>query len=253
MTNSQAVILIHGLFGTTPMTAMGEDLKNNGFKPHYFDYKTNFLKPPYFKDLSELAEKLLSFIDHLDTEESKLSFVCHSMGGLILLKALELRPNLKINRVVFHGTPFEGSPIADYLHHPDQMDLKGFKPNKKFIEGLKYINHWFVGSVGEELSVIYRKANPLKISDQINAAAIVTGDRAGLKYAWSKPLMDFIGTGKNDGLVPFSSACAGIVDQNTPILSLPTNHDGTLRRWIIGKNPGIAQTRHFLNHNCFDL
>lgn len=249
--SKKPVILIHGLFGTTPMTAMGEDLKHHGFKAHYFDYKTNFLKPPYFKDLSELAERLLNYIDDLDVETQALCFVCHSMGGLVLLKALELRPDLKIDTVVFHGTPFEGSPVADYLHHPEKMDLKGFKPDEKFSKGLKAINRWFVGALGEELSVIYRKANPLEITDQIENAAIVTGDRSGLKYAWSKPLMDFINAGQNDGLVPYSSATA--TSRNTPILTLDTNHDGTLRRHLIGKNEGITQTRHFLQHHKFDL
>ena len=71
----------------------------------------------------DLLERLLSIQDSPGGEERPYIFFCHSLGGIVVKKALVLatllpdyRPVLKnVKAIVFFGTPHRGSRLSSYM------------------------------------------------------------------------------------------------------------------------------------------
>jgi hypothetical protein len=67
-----------------------------------------------------MSESLRDALKHAGVGNGrKVIFVCFSMGGLVVKRALVDDDSLRDNTegVVFFGTPHLGSPIADYAHY----------------------------------------------------------------------------------------------------------------------------------------
>jgi pimeloyl-ACP methyl ester carboxylesterase len=99
------VVLVHGLWmrGFTLLT-LSRRLKREGFSVETFDYASVFNSP----DVS--VEKLVRTA-HL-SKSKKIHFVGHSLGGLMVLQALQREPELAKGRVVCLGSPLRGSAVA---------------------------------------------------------------------------------------------------------------------------------------------
>jgi len=72
-----------------------------------------FSYPSVARDVGDNARALSAFLTSLTA--SRLDLVAHSLGGLVVLKCLELRPPAAPGRVVLLGSPLQGSATARSL------------------------------------------------------------------------------------------------------------------------------------------
>lgn len=103
-----AVVVVHGLWMPGAETCLlRRRLRAAGFTPVAFHY------PTIATSLSESAARLAEFLDGLPGNTRHL--VGHSLGGVVILKALERHAPPRIGRVVALGSPFAGSAAAAHL------------------------------------------------------------------------------------------------------------------------------------------
>ena len=102
------VILVHGLWMSGyEMSWLGRRLARCGFRPLRFPYSS------LRASVADNAADLLRFCAHHRLELPH--FVAHSLGGLVVLRALCEAPHLSDARVVLLGTPVAGSVAARSL------------------------------------------------------------------------------------------------------------------------------------------
>ena len=104
-----AVIYLHGIGRTSRsmrpiLTAMPKD----GYVHVPFEY------PSTRVPIQQAAGYLHSLIESL-TDVSRISFVVHSMGGLVVRRYLQDHRDPRIHRMVMLGTPNSGAELADML------------------------------------------------------------------------------------------------------------------------------------------
>lgn len=104
----ETVILVHGLWmHGIVMGLVGRRIARGGFRALAYSY------PSMRLTLSENAARFSRYLQKLSA--SRLHLVGHSLGGLIVLRTLELAAPLPPGRVVLAGTPFVGSYAARRL------------------------------------------------------------------------------------------------------------------------------------------
>jgi pimeloyl-ACP methyl ester carboxylesterase len=102
------VVLVHGLWvHGIAMELMRRRVVRGGYRALAYSY------PSVRLTLTENAARLARYLGELSA--SRLHLVGHSLGGLIVLRALELAPSLPPGRVVLCGTPFGESYAARRL------------------------------------------------------------------------------------------------------------------------------------------
>lgn len=104
------VILVHGLWMRAfTLAALHRRLEREGYKVHFFDYAS------VLSEHDASIDKLVEFARSIEAAEdppAKIHFVCHSLGGLMVLRALRKLPDLAPGCVVCIGSPLRGSAIA---------------------------------------------------------------------------------------------------------------------------------------------
>jgi pimeloyl-ACP methyl ester carboxylesterase len=107
------VVLVHGLW--VPgwvMRPLAARLARAGFRCRTFSYMGAG------KPIETHAERLARFARDLPLEGGPAHFVGHSLGGLVVLEALQRHPSMAAGRVVLLGTPargcFAGRRLARY-------------------------------------------------------------------------------------------------------------------------------------------
>ncbi|MEN8108684.1 MAG: alpha/beta hydrolase [Pseudomonadota bacterium] len=104
----QTVVLVHGvLMPGKVMSVLARRLQRCGFRALIFDYPTRR------RCVSDNARALAQFVRNL--KASRVHLVGHSMGGMLILRALQDKPNLPPGRVVLMGSPVQGSRVAQGL------------------------------------------------------------------------------------------------------------------------------------------
>lgn len=102
VTTTQRVILTHGLWmNRLSMQAMAARLRHAGFAPEIFGYATVVGGPD--SAIPRLVKRL---------ERGPAHVLAHSLGGLVVLSALQRHPELPVPRVVCLGSPLCGSAAA---------------------------------------------------------------------------------------------------------------------------------------------
>ncbi len=105
--SGHAVILIHGIVRSSKsFSKMAEALKKEGYTVIGFDY------PSTQVEITQSAEYLNQLIESLEGIE-KISFVVHSMGGLVVRCYLQKHNDDRIERMVMLGVPNRGAKMAD--------------------------------------------------------------------------------------------------------------------------------------------
>lgn len=95
----RSIILVHGLWMPgLAMSPMAGRLSRAGYHCHLFDYAGRE------RTLAANAERLAQFARSVGPAH----FVGHSLGGLVVLEALNAAPALAVGRVALLGTPARG-------------------------------------------------------------------------------------------------------------------------------------------------
>ena len=101
-------MLVHGLFmNGYEMCLLRRPLRHAGYRLRRFHYRSVRMTP------AVAAERLHSLVDGLTT--TRIHFVCHSLGGLVVRHYFAAFPDARHGRVVTLGTPHQASYAADGL------------------------------------------------------------------------------------------------------------------------------------------
>jgi len=106
---SEHVILVHGLWMRAfTLAALRRRLEREGYEVHFFDYAS------VLREHDASVDELAGFARSIQAQAAprKIHFVCHSLGGLMTLRALRKLPDLVTGAVVCLGSPLRGSAIA---------------------------------------------------------------------------------------------------------------------------------------------
>lgn len=117
----QPVLLVHGWDGkATEMAYLGAGLRTRGFAPYSIDLR------PSDAAVADTARSMGKAIDEVLGKEGKtrLSLVCHSMGGLDARYYLGMMWGARrIEKVVTIASPHHGTVIAEFAHGEAKVDL----------------------------------------------------------------------------------------------------------------------------------
>lgn len=212
---TEVVVLLHGIFRSKyDMIPLENFLKRHGFSTLNISY------PSRKKSLESLAAFLHDSIKNnpVCQHSSRIHFVTHSMGGLVVRYYVEIYKPSKLGKVVMFAPPNSGSEFADWL-----------SDNRLFSRLYKIL----YGPAGEQLKTLYEHIDgPITYS-----LGIIAGNRSYV------PITNFILPGEHDGTVPVARTT--LHGQQDHIV-LPITHTFIMFSKIV-----MQQTLHFLQHGKF--
>ena len=106
---SETVVLLHGIWMPAwVMSVLARRLRRCGYRVAVFAYHS------LTQSLENNAEQLAGFIR--EQGDATIHLVGHSLGGLVILQALQKHPGLVTGRIVLLGSPVRGSVVARRLN-----------------------------------------------------------------------------------------------------------------------------------------
>lgn len=213
---SQTILLIPGVLSESFSSTSSQRIKVDYLLGEIFnDHEEWLIKEglPYeyleVESESSPEENKDFIIQVLEEVQSNVIIFTHSKGGLDTFSALSSRPDLlqKITGIITVQTPFRGSPIADSFSE-NFITKKLGKWLFKFLGGSEDGMLSLTTTQSKKRNNYYKKdyENIIKSVPVINY-----GSYKDDSFGWDTPLelfRDFstIKSGKNDGVVPLSSA-----------------------------------------------
>lgn len=207
------VILLHGLARTRrSMRTLETALLNAGFGVANQSYASTSYP------IEQLARRAISSALALCPDNTRIHFVTHSMGGILVRQYLKSHTLPNLGRVVMLGPPNQGSEIVDVL---------GRMP------GFALIN----GPAGLQLGTD-KNSVPAELGQIDFECGVIAGTRT------INLLLSALIPGQNDGKVSVENTkVAGMKDH----IVLPVTHP------FMMVNPAvISQVVEFLNHGQFN-
>ena len=207
------VVLLHGLARSSrSMSKMETALQAAGFSTWNIGYPST--KYP----IDRLAAQfVVPEIRKCSIGSGPISFVTHSMGGILVRQIHRTEPGIQFGRVVMLGPPNHGSELVDHM--------RGWS-----------LFRWVNGPAGQQLGT-----EAGSFPNSLGGAHFEVGIIAGNK-PFLEPFTSFIG-GPSDGKVSLESAkLEGMKDS----LTLPVTHALMMRDRQV-----IEQTIRFLNSGYF--
>lgn len=211
--SSEYVILLHGLARTDhSMEKLAESLDNAG-------YTTLNIKYPSTKyHIEKLADDAITEALNLCPEDTKINFVTHSLGGILVRQYLSKNTIQNLGRVVMIGPPNKGSKVVDNLH---------------WVPGYKLIN----GPAGNQLGTS-KNSLPNSLGPARFNLGIIAGNRS------VNPILSLMLEKPNDGKVSVeSSKLSGMNDH----IELPVTHT-----FMMNNKTVISQVIYFLRNGAFE-
>lgn len=208
------VVLLHGLARSSgSMSKMEVALKEAGFSTCNIGYPST--KYPIEK---LAAQFVVPEIRKCAKGGGQISFVTHSMGGIIVRHIRRTEPGIQFGRVVMLGPPNHGSELVDHM--------RGWS-----------LFQWVNGPAGEQLST-----ESGSFPNGLGAATFEVGIIAGNK-PFLEPFTGYI-AGPSDGKVSLESAkLEGMKDY----LALPVTHSLMMRnQQVIERTISFLNTGHFV-------
>ncbi|MEH6595564.1 MAG: alpha/beta fold hydrolase [Colwellia polaris] len=209
---NECVILLHGLARSAhSMDKMAERLTAQGYKVLNIDY------PSRSYSIEQLAEKTISDA-LLQCEGMPVSFVTHSMGGILVRQFLSNHTVKNLNKVVMLGPPNKGTEIVDKL-----SNIPGF--------------HLVNGDAGMQLGT-----GALSVPNQLGKANFDVGIIAGTQSI--NLILSSLIPDTDDGKVSVESTkVEGMNDH----IEMPTTHVFMMRNDAV-----IEQVLHYLKQGKFE-
>jgi triacylglycerol lipase len=212
----EEVILLHGLCRTSrSMSKMESALTEAGYKVRNVDY------PSRIASVEKLANDAIGKTvgDCQRDGATKINFVTHSLGGILVRSYLARHTIPSLGRVVMLAPPNQGSEIVDKL-------------------GWLFLFKWINGPAGNELGTD-TNSTPNKLGPANFPVGIIAGDRS---INWINSL--FLIPGRDDGKVSIKrTKLAGMSDH----IVIHATHP------LIMKNrEAIRQTIQFLRVGKFE-
>jgi len=104
------VLLVHGL-GRTPcsMFRLGAALRRDGHRTGYFGYS------PTLESLPRILDRLTTRLRTVARPGEPIGLAAHSLGGLLLRRALVELPQIAVRRLVMMGTPNRPPRMGAYF------------------------------------------------------------------------------------------------------------------------------------------
>lgn len=214
--NGRCVILLHGLARThRSMNDMAEALTKAGYRTVNMDYESR--RYPIEKLATQVIPEALAACRAEKCND--ISFVTHSMGGILLRSYLSRHTIAELGRVVMLSPPNQGSEAADYL--------------QKY-----WLYKWYNGPAGRQL-VTGPDGLPAHLGPADFAPGIITGNVHSFFDAWLSKIIP----GEDDGKVSVERAK---IEGMSDFLVLPCAHS-----FIMDQEEVISQTIYFLSHGRF--
>lgn len=210
----ECVVLLHGLGrGANAMAPLEKALQREG----YLTWNESY--PSRRFDVEQLSQKALTpALDFCTRHQaSKIHFVTHSLGGILVRHRLQQQTLLPVSRVVMLGPPNQGSEVAQYLRRWPLF-------------------RWVTGPAGQQLGIgagsIVHDLQPLSVE-----VGVIAGTRS------ADPWFNFLFDAQHDGKV--SVASTRLPEMND-FVALPVGHTMMMRNKAV-----IAQTLNFLRTGGF--
>lgn len=172
--NVECVVLLHGLGRThRSMLKIEEKLSGAGYITVNLDY------PSRSKTIESVAAENvpLALAQCLSNHSETIHFVSHSMGGIIVRKAMKDNKPNTLGRVVMLGPPNQGSLAVDSLKD-------------------RWYYKWINGPAGQQLSTS-QDSMPNQLGAVDYPVGIIAGDKPAFFDFWLLPFF----RGKSDGKV----------------------------------------------------
>ncbi|MBY5946774.1 alpha/beta fold hydrolase [Photobacterium rosenbergii] len=211
--NSDVVVLAHGLARSShAMWKMKDNLEQAGFAVCTIDYSTIGVA------LDDMLDDTRQQIKGCISRGGRTHFIGHSLGGLVIRDYLAQHPvdAQQLGKVIFMGTPNQGSEVADHMQDNFLMGIGG-EVSQSLISGEK--------SLGNQLPV----------------PDYPVGIIAGTKSSFATKSYFEVA---NDGLVSVDSAKVASMDD---FIALKVSH--TAMRYSQSVSD---QAIHYLKHGQFD-
>ena len=214
MSDTRRVVCLHGIWmpGAGMMFVKRCLESHNGYRADLFSYT------PVTATLNDVANELADFIARGGGVPTHL--VGHSLGGVVILRTLALRPDIAVDRVVCLGSPLCGSRAACHL---SKLDWGNMILGKAITEGVldDAAHRWAKGATETHEIGIIAGDVPFGVGRFV----------AGFKEA-------------NDGTVAISETrLPGAKDH----LVMPVSHNGMLiSRDVVDQTAAFLQRGEFL-------
>jgi len=209
------VILLHGLCRTShSMSKMERALADSGFRVHNIQYPSRTAK------IEKLADDAISkaVADCEKDGATRIHFVTHSLGGILVRSYLSRHAVPSLGRVVMLAPPNRGSEVVDKL-------------------GGWSLFNWVNGPAGHQLGTTPDSV-PNKTGPATFPLGIIAGDRS---INWINSLLI---PGRDDGKVSVEKTkLEGMADHIVVHATHPM---------IMRKREVIRQTIHFLREGRFE-
>lgn len=173
--HSEHVVLLHGLSRTPrSMRALERALTSAGFTTYNLGYDSRHQPIPV------LAGTVADTVRKVTADATKVHFVTHSMGGILVRQMEATQPLAKLGRVVMLSPPNHGSEVVDRIGHTWIFDRVNGPAGRQ---------------LGTAADSFVNQLSPIHFE-----CGIITGDRS---INWINSCMI---AGPNDGKVSVESA-----------------------------------------------
>ncbi len=210
---AESVILLHGLARSDrSMSKLEKALRGEGYCVQNINYESTR------NNIQSLAEQVIGPAIAACPGESRVHFVTHSMGGILVRQYLHRHDIPNLGRVVMLGPPNKGSEVIDNL-----KDFPGF--------------HFFHGDAGLELGT-----GETSVPNRLGHATFDLGIIAGTRSV--NILLSRMIPGVDDGKVSVENTkLEGMSDH----IEMDVTHTFMMRNDKV-----IAQVVHYLEHGRFE-